>query len=113
MIGQGLGRVAQAEKLSIQQLEEALENRTIPAYIGIPLLEEKMQIEQRMRMAQAGQVPPPQMTIADQVMGQAEQMAPVELTRRQSTLRLRWPVVGLWRLKMAARSSASKTRDWS
>ena len=75
MIGQGLGRVAQAEKLSIQQLEEALENRTIPAYIGIPLLEEKMQIEQRMRMAQAGQVPPPQMTIADQVMGQAEQMA--------------------------------------
>jgi hypothetical protein len=47
MIGQGLGRVAQAEKLSIQQLEEALENRTIPAYIGIPLLEEKVQLEQR------------------------------------------------------------------
>ena len=74
MIGQGLGRVAQAEKLSIQQLEEALENRTIPAYIGIPLLEEKVQIEQRMKMAQAGQMPPPEMTIADQVMGQAEQI---------------------------------------
>jgi hypothetical protein len=71
MIGQGLGRVAQAEKLSIQQLEEALENRTIPAYIGIPLLEEKVQIEQRMKMAQAGQMAPPEMTIADQVMGQA------------------------------------------
>jgi hypothetical protein len=75
MIGQGLGRVAQAEKLSIQQLEEALENRTIPAYIGIPLLEEKVQIEQRMKMAQAGQMPPPQMTIADQVMGQAEELS--------------------------------------
>ena len=75
MIGQGLGRVAQAEKLSIQQLEEALENRTIPAYIGIPLLEEKVQIEQRMKMAQAGQMPPPEMTIADQVMGQAEQLS--------------------------------------
>jgi hypothetical protein len=75
MIGQGLGRVAQAEKLSIQQLEEALENRTIPAYIGIPLLEEKVQIEQRMKMAQAGQMAPPEMTIADQVMGQAEQLS--------------------------------------
>jgi hypothetical protein len=75
MIGQGLGRVAQAEKLSIQQLEEALENRTIPAYIGIPLLEEKVQLEQRMKMAQAGQMPPPQMTIADQVMGQAEELS--------------------------------------
>jgi hypothetical protein len=75
MIGQGLGRVAQAEKLSIQQLEEALENRTIPAYIGIPLLEEKVQIEQRMKMAQAGQMAPPEMTIADQVMGQAEELS--------------------------------------
>ena len=75
MIGQGLGRVAQAEKLSIQQLEEALENRTIPAYIGIPLLEEKVQIEQRMKMAQAGQMAPPEMTIADQVMGQAQELS--------------------------------------
>lgn len=84
MIGQGLGRVAMAEKLSIQQLEDALENRTIPAYIGIPLLEEKVQLEQRMKMAQAGMAPPPQMTIADQVMGQAQQItggideAPIE-----------------------------------
>ena len=74
MIGQGLGRIAQAEKLSIQQLEDALENRTIPAYIGIPLLEEKIQLEQRMKMAQAGMMQPPPMTIADQVMGQAEQI---------------------------------------
>jgi len=74
MIGQGLGRIAQAEKLSIQQLEDALENRTIPAYIGIPLLEEKVQLEQRMKMAQAGMMQPPPMTIADQVMSQAEQI---------------------------------------
>jgi len=74
MIGQGLGRVAQAEKLSIQQLEDALENRTIPAYIGIPLLEEKIQLEKRMQMAQAGMQQPPQMTIADQVMNQAQEI---------------------------------------
>lgn len=71
MIGQGLGRLAMAEKLSIPQLQEALENRSIPAYIGVPLLEEKIQIEQRMKAAQMGQMPPPQMTIADQVMQQA------------------------------------------
>ena len=76
MIGQGLGRVALAEKLSIGQLQEALQNRTIPAYIGIPLLEEKMQFEQRMRMAGQQGIAPPmdQPPIADQVMAQASQM---------------------------------------
>ena len=54
MIGQGLGRVALAERLSISQLEEAIQNRTIPAYIGIPLLEEKTHLEERMRAAQMG-----------------------------------------------------------
>lgn len=71
MIGQGLGRVALAERLSIPQLEEAIQNKTIPAYIGIPLLEEKTQLEERMRAAQMGMNQPPQMTIADQVMQQA------------------------------------------
>jgi hypothetical protein len=76
MIGQGLGRVALAEKLSIGQLQEALQNRTIPAYIGIPLLEEKMQFEQRMRMAgQQGIAPPAdEPPISDMVMAQASQM---------------------------------------
>lgn len=72
MISQALGRVALAEKLSIQQLEEALENRTIPAYIGVPLLEEKIQMKERMQMAQAG--PPPQMTIEDEVLQRANQL---------------------------------------
>jgi hypothetical protein len=74
MIGQGLGRVALAERLSIPQLEEAIQNKTIPAYIGIPLLEEKTQLEERMRAAQMGMTPPPQMTIADQVMQQANRV---------------------------------------
>jgi hypothetical protein len=74
MIGQGLGRVALAEKLSIPQLQEALENRSIPAYIGVPLLEEKIQLEQRMRASQMGQAAPPQMSIADQVMLQADEV---------------------------------------
>jgi uncharacterized protein YukE len=90
MIGQGLGRVALAERLSISQLEEAIQNRTIPAYIGIPLLEEKTQLEERMRAAQMGMTPQPEMTIADQVMQQAN-MAQGESMR--SPLRWKWPVV--------------------
>ena len=76
MIAQGLGRVALAEKLSIPQLEEALENRTIPAYIGVPLLQEKVQMRERMQMAQAGMSPPPQMTIEDEIIQRANQVEP-------------------------------------
>lgn len=71
MIGQGLGRLALAEKLSIGQLQDAIKNKTIPAYIGIPLLEEKMMMEKRMSMPPAPQQQPP---IAQQVMAQANQM---------------------------------------
>ena len=73
MIGQGLGRLAFAEKLSIPQLEEALANKTIPAYIGVPLLEEKVQMRERMMSAQAGMSPPPQMTIEEEIMARANQ----------------------------------------
>lgn len=73
MIGQGLGRLAFAERLSIPQLEEALANRTIPAYIGVPLLEEKVQMKERMMAAQAGMAPPPQMTIEEEVIARANQ----------------------------------------
>lgn len=83
MIGQGLGRLAFAEKLSIPQLEEALENKTIPAYIGVPLLEEKVQMRQRMQAAQAGMTPPPQMTIEEEIFARANQAGidslPVEM----------------------------------
>jgi len=73
MIGQGLGRLAFAEKLSIPQLEEALANKTIPAYIGVPLLEEKVQMKERMMAAQANMSPPPQMTIEEEIMARANQ----------------------------------------
>jgi hypothetical protein len=73
MIGQGLGRLALAEKLSIEQLQQAIQNKTVPAYIGIPLLEEKMMFEQRMRSAGQG-IAPEEPPIAEQVMAQASQM---------------------------------------
>lgn len=73
MIGSALGRIAMAEKMSVNQLKEALQNKTLPAYIAIPLIEEKMNMQERMRssavMQQAQPTPPP---IADRVMQRAE-----------------------------------------
>jgi len=73
MIGSALSRLDTAEKLSIPQLQQAIQSGTIPAYMGVPLLEEKIAFEQRMRSAAAarmaqGQEP----TIAEQVMDQAQ-----------------------------------------
>jgi len=64
-----------AEKLSIPQLQQAVQNGTLPAYIGIPLLESKMKDAERMKAmaaGQSGQPSGPQPTIADQVMQTAQ-----------------------------------------
>lgn len=60
-----------AEKLSIPQLQQAVQNGTLPAYIGIPLLESKMKDAEKMKAMAAGQGGP-QPTIADQVMQTAQ-----------------------------------------
>lgn len=60
-----------AEKLSIPQLQQAVQNGTLPAYIGIPLLESKMKDAEKMKAIAAGQGRP-QPTIADQVMQTAQ-----------------------------------------
>jgi len=69
MITSTLGRMADADKLSVQQLKMAVQNGTVPAYIGIPLLQEKLKQSRQMQasQAQAPQQPP----IADQIMQQA------------------------------------------
>ena len=65
-------RIADAAKLSIDQLKEAMERKTLPAYIAIPLIEEKMDMQNRMQnmmaMQQAQQQQPP---IAQQIMQRA------------------------------------------
>lgn len=73
MIGSMIGRIATAEKMSVDQLREALENKTLPAYIAIPLLQEKMDMEQRMRAAVTGRSQmPEQPPLADEVMLRAQ-----------------------------------------
>jgi hypothetical protein len=73
MIGSALSRLDTAEKLSIPQLQQAIQSGSIPAYMGVPLLEEKIAFEQRMRSAAAARMAQGQQpTIAEQVMDQAQ-----------------------------------------
>lgn len=74
MITSMMGRMADAEKLSIPQLQMAIKNGTIPAYVGVPLLQDKVkQHQQAMAMQQAQQQQGQQAPIADQVMQEADQ----------------------------------------
>ena len=75
----GLGRIAMADKMSVDQLKEALQNKTLPAYIAIPLIEEKMDMEEHMMRYRAmrgmGQQQPP---IADAILARTAQPAGVD-----------------------------------
>jgi len=64
-----LGRMADAEKLSIPQLQQVIQNGTLPAYIGVPLLQEKLQMQKQAQAPQAQPQPP----VAQQVMAEAAQ----------------------------------------
>lgn len=70
-------RMAMAEKLSIPQLQQAIKAGTVPAYVGIPLLQEKVKMQRAMQ-AQMQQAPQPDGTIADQVMREAEMEGGIE-----------------------------------
>jgi flagellum-specific peptidoglycan hydrolase FlgJ len=59
--------MADAEKLSIGQLQQAVKNGTVPAYIGIPMMQDKMKQAKQAQAPQAPAEPP----IAQQVMAQA------------------------------------------
>ena len=61
-----------AEKLSVAQLQKAVQDGTLPAYIGVPLMQDKMQKEQAAKNAAAGMQQQQQPPIAQQVMQQAQ-----------------------------------------
>ena len=66
MIGSTMDRMVTAEKMSVQQLQESIQNGVLPAYIGIPILKNKMQSQQAPQEQQP-QKPP----IAQEIMQQA------------------------------------------
>lgn len=74
MISSLIGRMADAEKLDLPQLQQAVQNGTIPPYVGIPLIQDKTKQLQQMKLAQAAQQAQGQQgqpSIAQQIMAQA------------------------------------------
>jgi hypothetical protein len=65
-----MSRMGSAQHLSVAQLQQAVQDGTLPAYVGIPMIQDKMKQEQE---AKAGQQAPQQPPIADQIMSAAKQ----------------------------------------
>ena len=63
--------MADAAKLSIPQLQQAIKNGTVPSYIGVPLLQQKVKESQQAKQAMAAQQPA-QPPVAQGVMQQAQ-----------------------------------------
>jgi Transglycosylase SLT domain len=69
MINSLMSRMADAEKLSIPQLQKSIQDGVIPAYVGVPLLQDKLQ-QQKTKTAPQQPAQPP---IAQQVLAEAAQ----------------------------------------
>ena len=69
--------LANPSKYSLAQLTQGVQNGIIPAYIGVPIIQEKMQEQARMKAMGQGQGQGQQPPIAEQVLQQASaQSAP-------------------------------------
>lgn len=64
-------QASQASMLSVQQLQKAVQDGTLPPYIGIPLIQQKTQMSKEAQALAGGQQKP--MPIAQQVMQEAQQ----------------------------------------
>ena len=83
MIGSLMSRMGDAQKLSIPQLHQAVQDGTLPAYIGIPLLQDKMQQQKAAQNPQPQQQAP----IAQQIMQETgPQAQPQGIDTAQSNL---------------------------
>lgn len=83
------------QSFSIEMLQEGVENGTIPAYIGIPLIQEKLQDKKEMQGASAAAMmgQQRQLPVAERVMAEAAQVtqAPQEMPRGIERLRSNLP----------------------
>ena len=67
-----LGKIGMADKLSVAQLQQAVKSGSIPSYIGVPLIAEKMKEEQKAESERMAQQPEPP-KVAEQIMAAAAQ----------------------------------------
>jgi len=68
MIGSLMSRMGDAQKLSVPQLQKAIQSGVLPAYIGIPIIQDKLQ-----QAKGAAQPVPPKSPIAQEILQQANQ----------------------------------------
>ena len=83
MIGSLMSRMSTAQNMDVKQLQQAVQDGTLPAYVGIPLIQDKMKQQQ---MSQAGKPQPQQPPIADQILGAAKQQEERGIDAAQSNL---------------------------
>ena len=74
MIGDLLSNLSRANKLGISDIQRAVQDGTLPAYVGVPLLQQKMQQRQQAAALLSGQQSQNQPPIGQQIMDQARQM---------------------------------------
>jgi len=71
MISSLMSRMAQAQNLDVNQLKQAVQDGTLPAYVGVPLIQDKMKQQQMAQASAQGQQQKP--PIAEQILAQAAQ----------------------------------------
>ena len=67
--------LANPDRYSVQELQQGMQSGMIPGYVAIPLIQDKVQKQQRMQMAMQGQGAPGEdaPTVAEDVLQQADQ----------------------------------------
>lgn len=75
--------MAQAEKLGIPELQRSIQNGVVPAFIGVPLLQEKVKRQKQMQMGMAAQQPK-RPSVAEQVGQEAQQATIADIMKAQA-----------------------------
>jgi hypothetical protein len=77
--------MASAEKLSVPELQRSIQSGVIPAFIGVPLLQEKVKRAKQMRMGMAAQQPK-RPSVAEQVGQEARQASVEDMMRERARM---------------------------
>lgn len=77
--------MAQAEKLGIPQLQRSIQDGTVPAFIGIPLLQEKVKRAKQMQMGMAAQQPK-RPSVAEQINQEADQTSMYDMMLQRAAI---------------------------
>ena len=77
--------MASAEKLSVPELQRSIQSGVVPAFIGVPLLQEKVKRAKQMQMGMAAQQPK-RPSVAEQVGQEARQASVEDMMRERARM---------------------------